>query len=154
MEIVPQAIEDAKNNASLNGITNAEFFVGKAEEVLPEFYANAAGDAGTDMISADANNGEDAKMCRDGRNRGMLRPDVIVVDPPRKGCDERCLDTMLKMAPDRIVYVSCDSATLARDLKILGQGGYEIRKIQVFDQFAHSVHVETVCLLSKLKKAR
>ena len=151
VEIVPQAIEDAKNNARLNGITNAEFFVGKAEEVLPEFYANAAGDAGTDMISADGNNGEDAKMCRDGRNRDMLRPDVIVVDPPRKGCDERCLDTMLKMAPDRIVYVSCDSATLARDLKILCQGGYEIRKIQVFDQFAHSVHVETVVKLS-LKK--
>ena len=81
----------------------------------------------------------------------MLRPDVIVVDPPRKGCDERCLDTMLKMEPDRIVYVSCDSATLARDLKILCQGGYEIRKIQVFDQFAHSVHVETVVKLS-LKK--
>ena len=148
VEIVPQAIEDAKNNARLNGITNAEFFVGKAEEVLPEFYANAAGDAGTDMISADSNNGEDAKMCKDGRNRDMLRPDVIVVDPPRKGCDERCLDTMLKMEPDRIVYVSCDSATLARDLKILCQGGYEIRKIQVFDQFAHSVHVETVVKLS------
>lgn len=149
VEIVPQAIEDARNNARLNGITNAEFFVGKAEEVLPEFYANSAGDAGTDMISADGNNGEDAKRCRNDRNRDMLRPDVIVVDPPRKGCDERCLDTMLKMAPDRIVYVSCDSATLARDLKILCQGGYEIRKIQVFDQFAHSVHVETVVLLSK-----
>ena len=148
VEIVPQAIEDAKNNARLNGITNAEFFVGKAEEVLPEFYANAAGDAGTDMISADGNNGEDTNRCRDGRNRDMLRPDVIVVDPPRKGCDERCLDTMLKMEPDRIVYVSCDSATLARDLKILCQGGYEIRKIQVFDQFAHSVHVETVVKLS------
>ena len=151
VEIVPQAIEDAKNNARLNGITNAEFFVGKAEEVLPEFYANTAGDAGTDMISADGNNGEDTNRCRDGRNRDMLRPDVIVVDPPRKGCDERCLDTMLKMEPDRIVYVSCDSATLARDLKILCQGGYEIRKIQVFDQFAHSVHVETVVKLS-LKK--
>ena len=149
VEIVPQAIEDAKNNARLNGITNAEFFVGKAEEVLPEFYANTAGDAGTDMISADGNNGEDTNRCRDGRNRDMLRPDVIVVDPPRKGCDERCLDTMLKMEPDRIVYVSCDSATLARDLKILCQGGYEIRKIQVFDQFAHSVHVETVVLLSQ-----
>ena len=151
VEIVPQAIEDAKNNARLNGITNAEFFVGKAEEVLPEFYANSAGDAGTDMISADGNNSEDTNRCRDGRNRDMLRPDVIVVDPPRKGCDERCLDTMLKMEPDRIVYVSCDSATLARDLKILCQGGYEIRKIQVFDQFAHSVHVETVVKLS-LKK--
>lgn len=126
VEIVPQAIEDAKNNAKLNGITNAEFFVGKAEEVLPEFYAKA------------------------GENESdMLRPDVIVVDPPRKGCDEKCLDTMLKMMPERIVYVSCDSATLARDLKILCGGGYELKKVQVFDQFAHSVHVETVCLLSK-----
>ena len=126
VEIVPQAIEDAKNNAKLNGITNAEFFVGKAEEVLPEFYAKA------------------------GENESdMLRPDVIVVDPPRKGCDEKCLDTMLKMMPERIVYVSCDSATLARDLKILCGGGYELKKVHVFDQFAHSVHVETVCLLSK-----
>ncbi len=128
VEIVPQAIEDAKNNAKLNGITNAEFFVGKAEEVLPEFYAKA------------------------GENESdMLRPDVIVVDPPRKGCDEKCLDTMLKMLPERIVYVSCDSATLARDLKILCEGGYELKKVQVFDQFAHSVHVETVCLLSNRK---
>ena len=81
----------------------------------------------------------------------MLRPDVIVVDPPRKGCDSKCLDIMLQMAPEKIVYVSCDSATLARDLKILCEGGYEVRKVQVFDQFAHSVHTETVCLLSKIK---
>ena len=131
VEIVPQAIEDAKNNAKLNGITNAEFFVGKAEEVLPEFYAKA------------------------GENESdMLRPDVIVVDPPRKGCDKKCLDTMLKMMPERIVYVSCDSATLARDLKILCGGGYELKKVQVFDQFAHSVHVETVVLLSTQRAKR
>lgn len=128
VEIIPQAIEDAKNNAIRNEITNAEFFVGKAEEVLPAFYEGkqAAAD------SAD-----------------MLHPDVIVVDPPRKGCDEACLDTMLKMQPDRIVYVSCDSATLARDLKILTDGGYEIQKIRGVDQFGQTVHVETVCLLSK-----
>ncbi len=127
VEIVPQAIEDAKNNAKLNGFDNAEFFVGKAEEVLPEFYKNLkAGDA-------------------------MLNPDVIVVDPPRKGCDQACLDTMLKMQPERIVYVSCDSATLARDLRILCDGGYEIKKVRAFDQFAHTGHVETVCLLTKLK---
>ena len=148
VEIVPQAIEDAKNNARLNGITNAEFFVGKAEEVLPEFYANAAGNAEKSTTSGDSSESGDSKGNRDS---DMLRPDVIVVDPPRKGCDEKCLDTMLKMTPDRIVYVSCDSATLARDLKILCQGGYEIRKIQVFDQFAHSVHVETAVKLS-LKK--
>ena len=92
MEIVPPAIEDARRNAKLNGITNAEFFVGKAEEVLPEKYEKEG-----------------------------IYADVIVVDPPRKGCDEAVLDTMLKMKPEKIVYVSCDSATLARDLKVLCQ---------------------------------
>ena len=125
VEIVPQAIEDAKNNAKLNGIENAEFFVGKAEEVLPEFYAN--------LKEGDA----------------MLTPDVIVVDPPRKGCDEACLNTMLKMHPKRIVYVSCDSATLARDLRILCDGGYELEKVRAVDQFPHTGHIETVVLLSK-----
>lgn len=79
----------------------------------------------------------------------MLHPDVIVVDPPRKGCDDACLNTMLRMQPERIVYVSCDSATLARDLKILCDGGYEIRKVRGVDQFGMTVHVETVVLLSK-----
>ena len=133
VEIVPQAIEDAKNNAELNGITNAEFFVGKAEAVLPEFYEK------TRRNTSDS----------DETTVKMLRPDVIVVDPPRKGCDGKCLETMLKMQPERIVYVSCDSATLARDLRILCDGGYDIRKIQAVDQFAQTVHVETVVLLSK-----
>ena len=79
----------------------------------------------------------------------MRHPDVIVVDPPRKGCDEQCLSTMLAMRPERIVYVSCDSATLARDLRILVDGGYELQKVRAFDQFAHTGHVETVVLLSK-----
>lgn len=127
VEIVPQAIEDAKNNAKLNGITNAEFFVGKAEEVLPEFYEK----------NADSDE--------------MRHPDVIVVDPPRKGCDERCLSTMLAMKPRRIVYVSCDSATLARDLRILVDGGYELKRVRAFDQFPNSGHVETVVLLSQQK---
>ena len=137
VEIVPQAIEDAKNNAKLNGITNAQFFVGKAEEVLPQFYENAKK---TENIT------DDTKTT--GRT-DMLRPDVIVVDPPRKGCDEKCLDTMLAMSPERIVYVSCDSATLARDLKILCEEKYELMKWQAFDQFSHTTHVETVVLLSK-----
>lgn len=124
VEIVPQAIEDAKRNAALNGITNAQFFVGKAEEVLPEFYANNTG--------------------------GMSHPDVIVVDPPRKGCDPACLDTMLKMQPERIVYVSCDSATLARDLRILCNGGYELKRVRPVDQFGHTVHVECVVLISRV----
>lgn len=130
VEIVPQAIEDAKNNAKLNGISNAEFFVGKAEEVLPEFYEHQSRISG-------------------GREQAMLHPDVIVVDPPRKGCDEKCLETMLKMMPERIVYVSCDPATLARDLRILCQGGYEVKKARAVDQFGHTGHVETVVLMSR-----
>ena len=131
VEVIPQAIEDAKQNAELNGITNAQFFVGKAEEVLPEYY-DATGDV-------------------TGVSDGMRHPDVIVVDPPRKGCDEKCLETMLRMQPDRIVYVSCDSATLARDLKTLCAGGYELKRVRAVDQFPQTVHVETVCLLSNRK---
>lgn len=126
VEIIPQAIEDARENARRNHITNATFFTGKAEEVLPAFYER-----------------------QDAPDRKMLHPDVIVVDPPRKGCDEKCLSTMLKMAPDRIVYVSCDSATLARDLRILCDGGYTLKKVRAVDQFAHTVHVETVALLTR-----
>lgn len=125
VEIVPQAIEDARRNAALNGITNAQFFVGKAEEVLPGFYEKSADDE-------------------------MSHPDVIVVDPPRKGCDAACLDTMLKMQPERIVYVSCDSATLARDLRVLCDGGYELRRVRAVDQFAHTVHVESCVLLCRV----
>ena len=120
VEIVPEAIADAKENAARNGITNAEFFVGKAEEVLPQKYEEEG-----------------------------VYADVIVVDPPRKGCDEKCLETMVRMRPERIVYVSCDSATLARDLKYLGEMGYEVRKWRGCDMFPGTVHVETVVLLSK-----
>ena len=120
VEIVPAAIEDARRNAELNGITNAEFFVGKAEEVLPEMYA-----------------------------KGEARADVIVVDPPRKGCDAALLETVVKMQPERIVYVSCDSATLARDLKWLCAEGYELKRVRGVDMFPMTGHVETVVLLSK-----
>lgn len=128
VEIVPQAIEDAKRNADINGIENAEFFVGKAEEILPEYYENYARE----------HDGEKAYA------------DVIVVDPPRKGCDETLLRTMTDMSPERIVYVSCDSATLARDLKCLCENGYELRKVRAVDMFPNTVHVETVVLLSKI----
>lgn len=132
VEIVPPAIEDAKNNAKINGIENVEFFVGKAEEVLPEFYEKG-------MIEK---NRED-----------MLHPDVIVVDPPRKGCDEKCLETIVKMKPERVVYVSCDSATLARDLKYLCEQGYEVKKVQPVDMFPHTGHVETCVLLAKTSES-
>ena len=120
VEIVPQAVEDARANARLNGITNAEFFAGRAEEIVPRQY----------------------------REQG-IRADVVVVDPPRKGCGEELLETMTAMAPEKIVYVSCDPATLARDLKYLCARGYELKKVRAFDQFLQTVHVETVVLLSK-----
>ena len=123
VEIIPQAIEDARENARINGIDNAEFYVGKAEEILPEKNEKEA-----------------------------VRADVIVIDPPRKGCDDRCLETMLAMQPERIVYVSCDSATLARDLRVLVDGGYEVEKVRGVDQFGGTVHVETVVLMSRKDK--
>lgn len=120
VEAVERAVEDARENARLNGIENAEFFAGKAEEVLPELYEKEG-----------------------------IWADVIVVDPPRKGCDSAVLDTMLKMRPERIVYVSCDPATLARDLKVLREGGYEVKRGRGVDQFGGTVHVETVCFLAR-----
>ena len=121
VEIVPEAIRDARENAALNGLANTEFFVGKAEEVLPEQY-----------------------------EKNHVTADVIVVDPPRKGLEQAVMDTMLRMAPRRIVYVSCNPATLARDLRYLLDGGYRLKKVRCCDMFPHASHVETVCLLSKL----
>ena len=120
VEIVPQAIRDAKNNAAINDISNARFYVGKAEEVLPGMYEKEG-----------------------------VQADVIVVDPPRKGCEQVVLETMVKMQPERIVYVSCDPATLARDVKYLRENGYELDRVKAVDMFPHTVHVETVVLLSK-----
>ena len=139
VEIIPEAIADAKENAMLNDINNAEFFVGKAEEVLPEFYEKQKKECEAEKLSDS-----------DKDSQSMLHPDVIVVDPPRKGCDEKCLETMLKMEPERIVYVSCDSATLARDLKILCEEKYELKAWQCYDQFSRTVHVETVVSLSRV----
>ena len=168
VEIVPQAIEDARNNAKYNGITNSEFFVGKAEEVLPAFYngVNLPARVSTDETPSLASAGADAEGAFSVSARAdetpllrasdedMKHPDVIVVDPPRKGCDPVCIETMLRMQPSRIVYVSCDPATLARDLKLLTDGGYHLEKVRPVDQFAQTVHVETVCLLSKLHEAK
>ncbi len=122
VEIVPQAIEDAKQNAIRNDIKNAEFFVGAAEDVLPAKYKESG---------------------------GSMRADVIVVDPPRKGCDEALLQTVVSMEPKRVVYVSCDPATLARDVKYLEENGYRLVKAQPVDMFPFTEHCETVCLLSK-----
>lgn len=125
VEIIPEAIENARMNAERNGIENAAFYVGKAEEVLPNYLENLKAQ------------GKDPQI------------DVICVDPPRKGCDDVCMQTMLEIAPKRIVYVSCDPATLARDLKKLAEGGYRLDYVQPVDQFAHTVHVETCCSLHR-----
>ena len=125
VEIVPQAVEDAKENARLNHFENAEFFVGAAEDVVTKQYQ---------------------------KSNGSLKADVVTLDPPRKGCDEKLLETVIAMEPKRIVYVSCDPATLARDLRFLCDRGYELKKVRPCDMFGHSYHVETVCLLSRKDK--
>ncbi len=122
VEVVPQAVRDARDNAARNGLTNTEFFEGKAEEVLPEQY-----------------------------EKNHLSADVIIVDPPRKGCGEACLETIARMAPEKVVYVSCDSATLARDLKYLRARGYELSRVKCCDFFAQTGHVETVVLMSRIR---
>ena len=153
VEIVPQAIEDAKNNALRNSLNNAEFFVGKAEEVVPRIYDEDMKKAENEPVDSKENSKENSGLPDSASDESVMRinPDVVVVDPPRKGCDETLLDTIVKMNPKRIVYVSCDSATLARDLKYLAANGYEIDRVQPVDQFAHTVHVETVVLLSHKK---
>lgn len=117
VEIVPEAIEDARRNASLNGIANVDFAVGAAEVVLPRWQAEG------------------------------IAPDVIVVDPPRKGCDPALLDTILQLRPERVVYVSCNPSTLARDLRVLEDGGYRTVEVQPVDMFPHTTHVECCSLL-------
>ena len=126
VEIVPEAIDNARENAAINGMENTEFLVGAAEEVVPKYFD-------------------------EHKNQPECKPDVIVVDPPRKGCDQVLLDTIVKMNPERIVYVSCDSATLARDLKWLEEHGYKLKEATPCDMFGQTVHVETVVLLSQQK---
>ncbi|MCA1024453.1 23S rRNA (uracil(1939)-C(5))-methyltransferase RlmD [Cytobacillus kochii] len=118
VEIVPEAIEDAKRNAELNNITNANFAVGKAEEVIPAWYEKGH------------------------------KADVLVVDPPRKGCDEALLQTIIDMKPKKVVYVSCNPGTLARDLRVLEDGGYRTVEVQPVDMFPQTTHVEAVAKLT------
>ena len=121
IEIVSDAIKDANINAKLNNLDNVEFYVGKAEEVVPKMY-----------------------------NEGK-KANVVVVDPPRKGCDEKVLDTIISMKPDRVVYVSCNPSTLARDLKYLDEHGFKCVEIQPVDMFPHTMHVECVAKLETKK---
>ncbi len=117
VEIVEQAIEDAKKNAASNGITNAHFYAGSADKIVPRLI------------------------------KGGEKPDIVIIDPPRKGSDEITLDTIIKAQPQKIVYVSCNPATLARDIKFLNQGGYTLKKVTAVDMFPNTVHVESVVLL-------
>lgn len=119
VEIIPEAIENAKKNAELNGISNAEFFVGKAEEVIPDLITKG------------------------------VKADVVVVDPPRKGCESSLLHAMAKMSPSKIVYVSCDPSTLARDLAILENLGYKTMEVQPVDMFPQTAHVECVAMIKR-----
>ena len=118
VEIVPQAIEDAKKNAALNGLTNTLFEAGAAEDVIPHWF-------------------------KEGKEA-----DVLVVDPPRKGCDEKLIATILSERPKRVVYVSCNPATLARDLRLLEDGGYKTQEVQPVDMFPHTTHCEAVAWLT------
>ena len=135
LEIVPEAIENAKKNAEKNGFHNAEFYVGAAEEVLPKWVEE-----------------QKRELSAKGADCGIGdMVDVVSLDPPRKGCDEACLSAVLELSPKRIVYVSCDPGSLARDMKYLGEGGYVLEKWVGIDNFPRTGHVETVALLSKLE---
>lgn len=125
VEIIPAAVENAKRNAVLNGFTNTQFHVGSAQDVVTQMYEDS---------------------------NGELKADVVVVDPPRKGCDVKLLETIVKMSPKRLVYVSCDPATLARDIKWLGINGYGVERVRCTDMFGMGAHVETVVLMSRKDK--
>lgn len=158
IEIVNAAVEDALENAKLNKIENVNFLLGEAEKVLPELYDRASAKMlnkefeDKDEISGFVEIEEEYSMggIESIPIKDILEVDCLVLDPPRKGCDKACLDTILKIKPKRIVYVSCDSATLARDLEYLCEKEYELKKVQGVDMFGWSMHVETVALLSKL----
>lgn len=120
VESVPEAVEAAVRNTERNNINNAEFYCGNAEDVVPELYSQG------------------------------IRADVVIVDPPRKGCDNTLLKTLVEMAPKRIVYVSCNPSTLARDLKFLHASGYEPQEVQPVDMFPWTAHVECVVLMTRL----
>jgi len=122
VEVVPEAIADAKGNAELNGITNVDFLVGEAEKVIPQLYEEG------------------------------IRADVVVVDPPRKGCDQTLLNTLVEMRPRRVVYISCNPSTLARDLKFLCENGFEVKEVQPVDMFGWTGHVESIIWMQLVEK--
>jgi 23S rRNA (uracil1939-C5)-methyltransferase len=118
VESIPHAVNDAQKNAAINHILNADFIAGKAEEIIPALV----------------------------QQKGV-KADVVVVDPPRKGCDKLLIDTIIQMRPQKLIYVSCDPKSLARDLKILQDNGFKTKHVQPVDMFPHTVHVESVALV-------
>ena len=122
IEVLPQSVEDAKENARINGIENVEFLIGESEIVIPRLFKLG------------------------------VKADVVIVDPPRKGCDEKLLKTIVEIATERMVYISCNPATLARDLKYMVENGYKVEKVQSVDMFPQTSHVETVVLMSRVEK--
>ena len=137
VEIVEQAIKNAKENARINGIDNACFYCGAAEDIISEVMKDQdkKSAAGSDLDVVDM-------------------PDVVVVDPPRKGCDEKLIAAIGEASPSRIVYVSCDPATLARDIARLREYGYTLKKACVVDQFWQTRHVESCVLLERVSKRK
>ena len=118
VEIVEQSIINARENAKNNNIDNAEFYAGKAEAIFPKLYEQ------------------------------NIAADIVIVDPPRKGCEKEVIDTIINMAPKKVVYVSCNPSTLARDIKLLEDGGFKLMKAQPVDMFSWSVHVETIIMMT------
>lgn len=143
VEIVQEAVRNAKENASLNGVENVKFFCGAAEEIVPRLMAKVG--KTTELVFPGTSLYESGKEVRNEEHQS----DIIVVDPPRKGCDRVLLDTIVQMAPSRIVYVSCDPATLARDVKVLGDYGYAVRKVRACDMFPQGGHVETIVSIQR-----
>ncbi|MCR5487260.1 MAG: 23S rRNA (uracil(1939)-C(5))-methyltransferase RlmD [Lachnospiraceae bacterium] len=147
IEISEEAVRDARANAKRNGLSNTVFMAGAAEDLLPRLVAGDVSAEGFDR----------GLPSREDPAAGSLsqgRPSVIVLDPPRSGMEEDALNAVISIKPERVVYVSCDPATLARDLKLLLAAGYALRRYRPIDQFCRTSHVETICLLSKLSSAK
>lgn len=155
IESVKGAVLDANRNATINGIVNARYVCGKAEEELPKMVRTKAQEeqAVREVVKKRGEEAAKQELLKDEALR-ITHADVVILDPPRAGCEQPLLEAVVKAAPERIVYVSCDPATLARDIKWLGEHGYEFKEATPCDMFPWTGHVETVCLLSKLHEAK
>lgn len=138
VEVVPQAIEDAIDNAKLNGVDNAQFVTGKVEDIISNIkWSNSTG-----VYKCDSHDSKAEEMA-------VAKPDIIVVDPPRKGCDSECINAILGLQPEKVIYVSCNPSTLARDLQKLCESEYKLSKVTPVDMFPQTGHCEVVTLLAR-----